>query len=480
MKLQVYQGALQKEKILKLRIRINTRFGDNHKITDMIRFTGILLILFTVAVASPAQEVWTLEDCIEYAMENNIQLKRQELLSESARNNYNQSRVGILPSLVGFANHDFNSGRALNYDTYQWENREFQQGNLGLEARVNIFSGFQNQNTIQQNRFMLMSRLEELEHARNNISLNITVAYLQILLDMELLEIAENQFRVSGLEVESAKVNFTVGNISRGRLLEIESQNAANEYQVTLARSNLSQSYLNLMQILQLDPDDDFRIVRPETFGISEALILNQVSAIYDQAETIMPQVRGAEYSMKSREKELAVIRGQQSPRLALRGLFYTRYSELASDPMNGGDYPYSTQIKDNQYGQLGLSLTIPIFDGWNTRNRISNARISVMDARYRLEETRQDLFTEIHRMHNNATTAFDRYKSAEKAVVHAREASGHAQEQFGLGLINFVDYQHAQSSFFMAQSNSAQAKYEYFLRSMILDFYLGEPLEMD
>ena len=446
----------------------------------MIRFQGILLMFLIAASAGHAQQFWTLEDCIEYAMENNIQLKRQELLSESARNNYNQSRISILPGLTGFANHDFNSGRALNYDTYQWENREFQQGNLGLEARVNIFGGFQNHNNIQQRRFMLMSRLEELEHARNNISLNIAVAYLQILLDMDLLEIAENQLRVSGLEIESAKVNFAVGNISRGRLLEIESQNASNEYQVTLARSNLSQSYLNLIQILQLDPDDDFRIARPETFGINEAVILNQVSAIYDQAETILPQVRGAEFLLKSRERELAMVRGQQSPRLALRGLYYSRYSELAVNPMNGTEYPYSTQIKDNQYGQVGLSLTIPIFDGWNTRNRISNARISVMDARYHLEETRQDLFTEIHRMHNSATNAFERFKSAEKAVVHARATSGHAREQFGLGLINFVDYQHAQTSYFRAQSNSAQAKYEYYLRSMIIDFYLGESLELN
>jgi outer membrane protein len=446
----------------------------------MMRFTGILLIFLAVGSTGYAQKLWTLEDCIEYAMENNIQLKRQKLLSETARNNYNHSRINVLPSLVGFANHDFNSGRALNYDTYQWENREFQQGNLGLESRLNLFSGFQNHNSIQQQRCMLMATLEEVERTMNDISLNISAAYFQILLNMELLEIAENQLEVSSLEVESAKSNFNVGNISRGRLLEIESQMASDEYQVTLALNALSQSYLNLVQILQLDPGNEFRIVRPEIFEIRESVLLYPVSNIYDEAQVNLPQVRGAEYFLRSRERELAMIRGQHSPRLALRGLYYSRYSQLAVNPLNTADYPYTTQIKDNQYGQLGLSLTIPIFSGWNVRNRVSNAQISVMDASYQLDETRQNLYSEIHQMHNNATSAYTRHKSADKAVLYARQTSEYAQEQFRLGLINFVDYQHAQTSLFRAQSNRAQAKYEYFLRSMILDFYLGEPLGLE
>ncbi|MFP4366545.1 MAG: TolC family protein [Bacteroidales bacterium] len=443
----------------------------------MKRFTGILLIFLVITLAGNAQELWTLDDCIEHAMENNIQLKRQELLSENAHNNFKSSLISVLPSLTAFSNHDLNSGRALNYDTYQWENREFEQGNLGIESRVNLFSGFQNYNNIKQHRFMLMSRLEENERTMNDISLNISAAYFEILLDMELVDIAEKQLEISNLEMEAARSNFRVGNISRGQVLEIESQAAADEYQLTLARNNLSQSYLNLFQILQLEPGDDFQIKRPETIEINESAIVNSVDNIYDEAQTILPQVRGAEYFLKSRESELAMTQGLQSPRLSLRGLFYSRYSELAVDPLNGGDYSYSQQIKDNQYRQLGISLVIPILDGWNVRNRISNAKISVMDASYQLDETRQNLFSEIHQMHNNARNAYNRYNSASKAVMHARETSEYAREQFRMGMINFVDYQHAQTSLFRAQSNMAQAKYEFYLRSMILDFYIGEPL---
>ncbi len=435
------------------------------------------MIFLVITLAGNAQELWTLDDCIEHAMENNIQLKRQELLSENAHNNFKSSLISVLPSLTAFSNHDLNSGRALNYDTYQWENREFEQGNLGIESRVNLFSGFQNYNNIKQHRFMLMSRLEENERTMNDISLNISAAYFEILLDMELVDIAEKQLEISNLEMEAARSNFRVGNISRGQVLEIESQAAADEYQLTLARNNLSQSYLNLFQILQLEPGDDFQIKRPETIEINESAIVNSVDNIYDEAQTILPQVRGAEYFLKSRESELAMTQGLQSPRLSLRGLFYSRYSELAVDPLNGGDYSYSQQIKDNQYRQLGISLVIPILDGWNVRNRINNAKISVMDASYQLDETRQNLFSEIHQMHNNARNAYNRYNSASKAVMHARETSEYAREQFRMGMINFVDYQHAQTSLFRAQSNMAQAKYEFYLRSMILDFYIGEPL---
>ncbi|TVR69586.1 MAG: TolC family protein [Marinilabiliales bacterium] len=443
----------------------------------MERLKGILIGLLITATAGYTQQTWTLQDCIDYALENNIQLKRQKLVSESARNNYSRSMIGVLPSVYGFANHDFNSGRALNYDTYQWENREFQQGNLGIQGRVNVFSGFQNYNNIQQHRFLLLSRLEEVERAKNDISLNISAAYFQILLDKELLDIAESQLEVSSLELEAARINYQVGNIPGGRLLEIESQVAADEYQLTLAGNNLNQSYLDLVQMMQLDNDSDFRIAVPEKVVINEGAAISTVDNIYDEAEAILPQVRVAEYMLKSREKELAVARGLQSPRLSLQGTLYSRYSELAVNPVGGAEYPYSTQIRDNRYRQLGVSLSIPIFEGWTTRNRISNAKVSVLDAQYQLDETRQNLYMEIHQMHNSTTNSYNRYKSAEKAVAAAQEAFNHSREQFGLGLINFVDYQHVQASFFRAQSNMVQAKYEYFLRSIILDFYLGEPL---
>ena len=450
------------------------------QIKDMERLKGILLVLIITTTSGFAQEGWTLQDCIDYAIENNIQLKRQHLQSEIARNNFNQSRISLLPGLVAFANHDFNSGRALNYETYQWENREFEQGNIGMESRLNLFNGFQNYNNIQQQRFLLLSSLEQFEKAMNDISLNISAAFFQILLDKELVEIAEFQVEVSSLELESARSNFLVGNISRGRVLEIESQLAADQYQLTLARNNLGSSYLVLMHMMQMDPDHDFRVARPEIVEIDESAILNTVENIYVEAEANLPQVRGAEYFLKSRERELAITRGQLSPSLALRGLFYSRYSELATDPIDGGNYPYATQIKDNQYRQLGISLQIPIFTGWSTRNRISNARVSVLDAQYRLDETRQNLYSEVHQMHNDAKNAYNRYISAEKAVLAAQESFQYAKEQFGLGLINFVDYQYAQSSLYRARSNMAQAKYEYYLRSKILDFYIGQPLALN
>lgn len=440
---------------------------------------SILLVLLGAYAISYGQESWTLQDCIDYALENNIQLKRQQLQSESAKNNYNHSLISVLPSLSAFANHDYNSGRALNYDTYEWENREFEQGNMGMESRMNIFSGFQNYNNIQQQRFLLLSRIEDVERTMNDISLRIAAAYFQILLDAELVEISERVLEASGIELESVKNNFRVGNVSRGRLLEMESQVAADEYQLTQAKNSLSRSYLDLSQMMQLDPEFDLQVVRPEVTDIDQSAILNTVENIYGEAEINLPRVRSAEYYLKSREKELASVRGQQSPRLSLRGIFYTRYSELAVNPVDGGNYPYSMQLKDNQYRQFGFSLIIPVFDRWNTRNRISNSKISVLDANYQLDAARQDLYSEVHQMHNNAISAYNRYNSAGKAVLAASESFEFSKEQFRLGLINFVDYQYAQSNYFRAQSNLVQAKYEYFLRSMILDFYMGQSLEL-
>jgi outer membrane protein len=440
----------------------------------------IIFLFILISADSSSQKVWTLENCIDYALENNIQIKRNQLLSETARNNFNQSRLNVLPGIGAQVNHDLNSGRALNTDTYQWENREFEQGSLGAQAQMNIFNGLQGYNNTQQQRYLLLSSLEDVERAMNDISMRIASAYFQILLDMELVDIAGNQLKASILEMESARSNFQLGNISRGGLLEIESQVASNDYQLTLAQNNLSSSYLTLKQIMQLDHDLDFEIHRPEIGSINESAMLSRVDAIYDQAETILPQVRGAEYFLRSAERGLASARGMQSPRLTVRGTYYSRYSELAMDPLTGGSYSYPAQIKDNQYKQLSFSLIVPIFDGWRVRSRISNSKIAVLDARYQLDAVRQELYSDIHQMHNEARNALNRYNSAEKASLSAEEAFNFAQQQFRLGLINFVDFQLSQSNLFSAQSNMAQAKYEYYLRSMILDFYRGEAMAMD
>ncbi len=441
----------------------------------MKRFGAILLLVLITVTIGRSQKLWTLEDCIKYALDNNIQVKRQQLYSESARNNYNQSMISVLPGLTAFANHDFNSGRALNYETYQWENREFEQGNMGIESRLKLFGGFQNYNNIQQQKFLLLSRLEDVESQMNDISIRISAAYFQILLDMEMVDIAERMLEATSNEMEAVRTNFQVGNLPRGRLLEMESQVAADEYQLIQAKNNLNSSYLDLAQIMQLDTNYDFQIAKPGITDIDESVMLISVDNIFEEAGKNLPQIRSAEYYLESKEREMAVIRGQQSPRLYLRGLFYSRYSELAVNPLDGGEYPYSTQIRDNKYRQLGISLTIPILDGWTVRNRISNSRISYMDANYQLDAVRQDLYAEIHQMHQNAINAYNRYNYAGKAALAAGEVFDFAKEQFGLGLISFVDYQYAQSSLFRAESNMAQAKYEYHLCSRIIDFYLGE-----
>lgn len=436
------------------------------------------IILMVVAVSCPAlsgRELWTLEDCIAWAVENNIQINRDRLQSEIARNNYSQSMLRILPGLAAFANHDLNSGRALNYDTYQWENREFEQGNMGLEARLNVLGGFHNYNNIRHHRFLLLSKLEDVERQMNDVSLQISAAFFQILMDMELLDIAEKLFETSVLELEVAKSNYRVGNISRGRLLEMESQLAEAEYQKIRAENNLSRSYLDLRHIMQLDPDDHLEICAEGVHGGDESVILKTVENIYSEAENTLPQIRGAGYFLKSRESELAMIRGQMSPRLSLRGLFYTRYSELAVNPVDGGDYSYSSQLRDNQYRQLGLSLIVPIFDGWTVRNRIGNSKISVLDAGYHLDAARQDLYSEIHLIHNGAVDAYKRYKYSGKAALAAEESFEFSAEQFRLGLISYVDYQYARSVWLNAESNRTQAKYEFYLRSRILNFYLGD-----
>ncbi|HEX3008845.1 MAG TPA: TolC family protein, partial [Bacteroidales bacterium] len=331
-----------------------------------------IAVLFTGTVWNvDAQKYWTLEECIKYAQEKNITIKRKELLTESSQNSLFQSRMNLLPSLNAGADHSFSSGRSLNTEEYKWENANLQQGSLGIQADVTLFDGFQNLNSIRKSKFDLLQSLSELDKAKNDISINIATAYLQVLFSEELLQIANNQLSLSLLQVERNKKLVEVGNVARGNLLEIQAQAAREQVNVTNAENNLNIAYLNLTQMLELDSIGDFRIVKPDSLTLDEVAPLISVGETYNQALANMPEIKSSEYFLKSSEKELAIARGKHSPRLSLSGTYYSRYNVNVADPLNPNkDYLFMDQLKDKQYKQLTINLSIPIFNRFSTRTQ--------------------------------------------------------------------------------------------------------------
>jgi outer membrane protein len=444
------------------------------------RILLIFIALLSVATFTQAQEPWTLEDCINYAIENNITVKRQELSAESAEKTHFQSLMEILPNANANANHYYNSGKTLNTETYTYENQSFQGGSLSATSEITVFNGLQNFNTIQKNKFDLLSQLETVEKVKNDITLNVSTAYLQILLNKELRDNAQQQLDITLEQIEKTKRLVEIGNAAKGDLLQIESQAAMEKATLTDANNNLKISYLDITQLLNLNEDEDFQIVFPEIPEITLSDDISDVSTVYSEAVSFLPEIKSAELMLKSSQKGLAISYGKISPSLFFGYQYQSRYNEIATniaDPTS--NYPYMDQISDNASQAIYLSLRIPIFNGWSTGTAIEKAKINLADSKLYLDLQKQNLYKNIQQARALAIAAMDRYFANMEAVESMEEAFRYTEQKYEVGLVDILEYKTAKNNLNKTKSDLAQAKYEYIFRTKILEFYRGEQITL-
>src|SRR4030042_6560802 len=469
----------------------------------MKKFFLFLLTILTVNLSTGyAQKVWTLEECINYAHQNKLQIKRQELSAKMSKNNFNQSKFNMLPNLNAGGSRNMNFGRSIDPFTNEFITENTNADNYYAQSSLNLFNGLQTYNTIQAYKYELLQNSEDVTKTKNDITLQIALAYLQILFNKEFVEVSLSQYEVTLMQIEKTKKMVDVGNIAVGELYKMEAQAASENLNITIARNNLKMAYLDLTQLLYLYSAEGFDVALPAGLEIDLNHGLEDVSTIYHAAVGYLPQIKSAEYQLKGYEKYLAIQRGKRSPQISLRGTYYTGYSDARSKidinsvsdmtigylvgdlnqpvtaPSYGvTDYPYSEQIKDNAYKSLSLNISIPIFNNRQTETNISNAKISVMDSKLELDQTKQVLYKEIQQAHADAVAALEKYKSGMEAVRSNEEAFNYTQQKFDVGLINYVDYNISKNELLKANSELLQAKYEYIFKIKILDFYMGKPI---
>jgi len=445
------------------------------------RSAVVFLCLVLPAWILSAQKQWTLEDCINYAHENNLQVQRQKLAVRSAESNLLTARSQTLPTANAFGNYTFNKGRAPNFDTYEYVDQAFEDGNIGIESRLNLFAGLSTYYSIRQNRFNLMASLEDIEDLKNNITISIGGSYLQILLNTELLKIAEDQLAITRQQVEKNQSLVDVGNLSRGDLYEIQAQAARESANAVTARNDLKISYLNLAQFMDLKPAEleRFSIIMPE-LTIEDASELRPVDSIFNDALKVMPMVKSAEYELLGFKKGLSAARGGRYPSLSARYLYYTLYSDISVSPEDPtAPYRWQDQLQDKGYQQLSFSLDVPLFNRFNAQNRISLAKVSMLDAEVNLEQTKQTMFKSIQQAYADAHAALENYDANLETVRFMEEAFNHTQQKYNVGMISTVDYNLSKNNLTKAQSDLLQAKYQYIFYTKILDFWAGKPIRL-
>lgn len=447
---------------------------------------SLVVIILSLAAVN-AQEKWNLEKCINYAKEHNIDLQIRKLDAEVQANNTAQSKLDLLPSVNGSSSYNFSYGRTLRADnTYGDINT--QSGSLGISASVSLFNGFQKQNSIKQNKLDLEASLQDVEKAKEDMALNITSSYLNILFNKELLQIAKEKLKVTQLQIKRSEVLVEAGTLPKGTLMEQNAQAAREELEIVNATNNLDLNLLDLAQLLDLKNPESFDIEIPELPVLNATRSMIDPESVFINALEFRPEMKAAKYRLESSEKGLIIAKGQRAPSLSMSGYWGSSYSkDFAEYGSNASGAPIvireemklSDQLSNRENKAFGFNLSIPIFNGGTVNRNIANAKININRYKLNMENSKNILRKEIQQAHANAKAAMNKYFSSETAVSSTEEAFRYTEEKFNLGLVNSVDYNQEKNNLFQAKSNLLQAKYEYIFRTKILDFYNGIEIKL-
>jgi len=436
------------------------------------------------------QKVWTLAECIGYAIDNNIQIKQQIIQTDYQKNTLDLSKFRILPTLNGSGSHNYSFGRALDQTTYQYtEHQTVQSNNFYLGSNLNLFNGLQIYNAIKQNQFLVLAGEQDLQNIKDNIALTVALDYLQILLNKELVTATSNQLQITLQQIEKTRKLVDAGSFARGNLLQIQSQAAQEELQYINTKNMLDISYLNLTQLLELKTPVGFEVVVPDISVDTNKIVSGNIDDIFGIAVGKRPDVKSSELNLNASEYGLKVALGGRSPRLTMSSSFSTGYSDIRKKILldnstipptqSYGKYSFSDQINDNISWGVGFTLNIPILNGWQVNKNISNSKLAIMNSQYALEGTKKQLYKNIQQAYSDAVAALKKYNASIKAVSSMEESFRYTEQKFNVGLVTPVDYNAAKTQLLKAQSDLAQSKYEYIFKTKVLDFYKGIPLNL-
>ncbi len=440
----------------------------------------LLMPIMLIPSMAEAQEIWSLDRCIDYALENNIVIRQQELNTQVSENALLQSRMARLPSLNANTQQSFNYGRTLDFATNIYEDQNTRSFSFNAGSQLTLFNGFQVTNTIKQNDLNLMADLADLERLKNDISLNIASAYLQILFNKELLSIAENQLGITRQQVDRTRRLVDAGSLPQGNLLEIKAQEASDQLMVVNAQNQLTLSYLALVQLLELPDVEDFQIEIPDFDHVPVHSPEYQVGPVYETALATQPQIRSSEYQLASSEVGLSIAKSQRSPRLFLSANYGSGYQEIVTGPHADRETPsFEDQIRNNQRTTFALGLSIPIFNSWQVNNAISNAQIGVLYAEYSMQRTKNQLYQEIQQAYADVVAAHENFLATEIALESIEESFRYMEQRYEVGMVTTVEFNQALTQLTTTRSDLLRAKYEYIFKSNILEFYLGNPITL-
>lgn len=445
---------------------------------------SLFLILFSGLSLNAQTKKWTLKECVDYALEHNISIKQTELDTQTAAIDKKDAFGNFIPSISGSASHSWNIGLNQNITTGLLENQTTQFTSAGLNAGIDIFKGLQNQNRLRRAKLSIIASQYQLSKMKDDVSLNVANAYLQILFNKENLKVQKEQQANNEKQQTRTQELVNAGSVPRGDLLDMQATVASNKQAVVIAENTLLISKLSLAQLLQFDDFQNFDIADADYEVTESPTMLQTPSAIYEKAKEQRSELKIARTNLEIAEKDVRIARGAYYPTLQGFYSFSTRASNADRFTANPdgtlllrGPLPIFDQFSDNKGHSFGFQLNIPILNGFSAKNNVARSKISMERSKIAYSQQELDLERNVYTAFTDANGALNSYEAAVSALEARTEAYNYAKEKFAVGLMNAFDLNQAQTLFVNAQSEVLRTKYDYIFRVKVVEFYFGIPI---
>jgi outer membrane protein len=467
------------------------------------------LAFLACTFSASAQEKWDLQKCLDYATANNVVLKIAGLPQQSNQANLVQSQMQLFPTLNAGGGQGYQFGRNIDPFTNQFTNDPVRTNNFFLSTNVTIFNGFRQMNAIKQNKAVLEASKYDYDQARNDMSLSLVNAYIQIIFNRELLDVARLQLENTQSQLDRVLKQIEAGSAAEVAKYDLLSQKANNEVQITTAENNLAFAVLQLKQILQIPMNQPFDVVIPTIPEPSEDALVETAEAIWQTAEGNLPNIKSADLNVKASEIGVDLAKGNAYPTLSANAQVLSGYSSqgVIRNVTSGGTQtqvigfvtgspsqtvstilpvnniniernPWGNQVDENLRQSIGINLNIPIFNNWRVKNNVALSKIQLDRNKLQAQNTRNQVRQTIEQAYNSARAASRTYASNKIRVNSLTETFKVQEQRLQVGAGNSFDYAIARNNLNIAQSDLIRSKYDFVFRMKILDFYAGRELK--
>lgn len=468
----------------------------------MKRFLLFFAALFSIAAISAQGHSWTLQQCIDSAVARNLQVRQRNLQAQAAGVNYSQARSNLLPFVNGNVGHSINQGRSIDPFTNGYVNQQINAANYSLNSDIILFNGMTLKNNIRRYNYEAQAAQQDIQQEKETVTLNVILSFLQVLNNEDIAAISKAQLAVTTLQVQRLEILNNEGSIAPPLLYDLRGQQKGEEANLVNAFNNIETAKLDLLQLMNLPYDAAMTVVRDGSETLLQAYTVT-ADSVYQNALQKMAIVKAAALRTHSAEAAVKAAKGQYYPAIALNGNVGSNYSsfarkdnligasEVATESyvfVNGSKTPvlvmqnnyqsqkilYPDQIRNNISTSIGLGIRVPILNGMQTRNQVKLARITVKSFLLAEENTKLLLQQAIERAYLSMTNARERYKALLEQVAAYTESFRAAEVRFNAGAGTSEDYILAKSRLDNANLNLVLAKYDYILRTKVLDYYNG------